>query len=81
MCDKWNLSQSVRVPTREDSILDLILVNSLELVRDIETVINSKLSDHNLIISTVNMSDDKVEDSAKKNFCDITYYSNLSFFL
>ena len=70
MCDKWNLSQSMRVPTRDNSILDLILVNSLEIVRDIEIVINSKLSDHNLIISTVNMSDDKVKYSVKKNFCD-----------
>ena len=70
MCDKWNLSQSVRVPTREDSILDLIFVNSLDLVRDIKIVINSKLSDHNLIISTVSISDDKVEDTVKKNYCD-----------
>ena len=70
MCDKWNLSQSVRVPTREDNILDLILVNSPELIKDIETVVNSKLSDHNLIIAGVNMSDEKAENAAKKNFCD-----------
>ena len=64
------MSQSVRVPTREDNILDLILVNSPELIKDIETVVNSKLSDHNLIIAGVNMSDEKAENAAKKNFCD-----------
>ena len=70
MCDKWNLIQSVRVPTREDNILDLILVNSDEMVKDIEMIVNSKFSDHNLIISGINMCEVNKEDSAKKSFCD-----------
>ena len=70
ICDKWNLIQSVTVPTRDNNILDLILVNSEVMIKDIEMIVNSKLSDHNLIVTRVNMTDVNKEEAMKKNFCD-----------
>ena len=75
MCDTWNLIQFVRVPTRENNILDLILVNSSEMIRDIEVIVNSKFSDHNLLIAGVNMCDVNKEDSVKKKKNMLPYCS------
>ena len=47
------------------------------MIRDIEVIVNSKFSDHNLLIAGVNMCDVNKEDSVKKNFCstDIPEYN------
>ena len=41
------LTQLVKVPTREDNILDLVLVSSLDLVHDL--TVGQPFSDHNSI--------------------------------
>ena len=46
------LEQKISTATRKENILDLVFTNKEDLIQDYETIINSKLSDHKLMIKT-----------------------------
>ena len=68
--EKWNLTQCVKEPTRESNILDLIFVNSDDMITNIEYIVNSRFSDHSLLVSRVKMDNINERDVEKKSFCD-----------
>ena len=49
------LQQLINIPTRESNILDLVLSNNTQLFTGHETVKNKQFSDHNSIISHLNI--------------------------
>ena len=56
--NKFFLTQIIDIPTRKDKILDVILVNNKNIFTHNEVIINSLYSDHNTIISYMNMKSD-----------------------
>ena len=69
LCDKWHLEQSVKTPTHNDNILDLILTNLEDLISEIKVEVNIIMSDHNTITSKINLNIDNEETNSKTNFC------------
>lgn len=47
------MEQLVQFPTRKSNILDLIFSNNVDLITNIETIVNSGISDHNTIEFTL----------------------------
>nr|CAD2176183.1 unnamed protein product [Meloidogyne enterolobii] len=47
--DKKQLKQFVREPTRENSILDIILSNNIKIVQEVEVLENFSTSDHKIV--------------------------------
>ena len=64
------LNQKVVTPTREDNILDYVFTNKDNFVKDIEVEINLYISDHNTIISDVDMTEITNTEDKKVNHCD-----------
>ena len=52
--EKWNLSQKIKNPTRENNILDLLLTSD-DLVSDIKHEHHAHISDHDTLIVRVDM--------------------------
>ena len=57
-------------PTREDNILDYVMVNKEDFIKDIEIIVNSFLSDHNTIITQVDFDSISTKEDKKVNYCE-----------
>ena len=71
---EYFLHQIIEEPTRRDKILDLILTNNKSLFLHHKNIINSIYSDHNTIISYMNINYEKVNcDYDISNLYDTKY--------
>ena len=61
------LDQIIHEPTRNNSIIDLLMTNNHHMVCDYSIIVNSKLSDHNTIISVLNFT---IDQNSEKNSSD-----------
>ncbi|CAL8098753.1 unnamed protein product [Orchesella dallaii] len=65
LCKRYNAKQLITKPTRGKAILDLLITNSPKLCKN-TTVIDSYISDHNAILTTLNLTRTKHEKVAVK---------------
>ena len=65
VCGLTNLSI---VPTRQDNIIDLLMTNDEDNINYKSTVVNKKLSDHNLILFNMNMVKTLKSEKKMKHF-------------
>ena len=79
------LAQHVLVPTRGDSILDLILTRDPDLVSDVKTLHPLGNNDHNMILFTVHLECDIAVDKKKLEITNmettilfVRYYQTLT---
>ena len=63
------LTQEVKIPTRENNILDLIFCNNSEYIEYIDTIENVVMSDHRFIVAHLTKEDEAHAEDSKKNFC------------
>ena len=72
------LLNMIKLPTRGNNILDLILTNDPDSCLDVEIDINIKFSDHNLVSISTSLSDHKDSDTCESNLdyaTEIPYYN------
>ena len=72
------LLNMIKLPTRGNNILDLILTNDPDSCLDVEIDINIKFSDHNLVSISTSLSDHKNSDTCESNLdyaTEIPYYN------
>ena len=73
LVNRFCLYNYVDKPTRVDNILDLILCNDIDMITGCEVDINSKISDHNLVICKIN--EDTIERVSECNEEPIEYFT------
>ena len=64
------LSQIVKSPTRQDNILDYVLVNKENFIKNVDILVNNYLSDHNTILTEVDFQNISNIEEKKTNFCE-----------
>ena len=58
LMEHYFLQQVIKIPTRLKNILDLLFTNNSHLISHSDVIINERLSDHNTVVTTLNMTID-----------------------
>ena len=70
--EEFFMIQYIDEATRKKNILDLIFTNNSDLIIKCRQVVNSKLSDHNTIITDLSYGPKELEKSQTRNFTSTT---------
>ena len=75
--EKQFLCNMIKSPTRGSNILDLIFTNSDDILSEIDNIVMSDMSDHNLIVGNVNYCFELSEQVTYENhyLTDLTKYN------
>ena len=59
------MDQKIVTATRKENVLDLVFTNTENMITSYETIVNSKLSDHNTLIISFNVEDETNQEKKK----------------